>query len=123
MNFRLKTSKSTADQLKQLQISTNLTPNVLARLAVGLSIGSAPLDVEQLPDTNGTEFNRNTLTGDYDFAFKAMIAQDLGREISDDDFFPKLFNLHLERGIQLLSNEYKYAGNGEKFLINLMNKV
>jgi DNA sulfur modification protein DndE len=123
MNFRLKTSKRSAEQLKRLQTSTNLTPNVLARLAVGLSLKSAPLNIEELPDTNGIEFNRHTLTGDYDFAFKAMIAQNLGKEITDDDFFPKLFNLHMERGIQLLSNEYKYAGNGEKFIMNLINKV
>ena len=123
MNFRLKTSKYTAEQLKQLQTSTNLTPNVLARLAVGLSLGGAPLDVDELPDTNGIEFNRHTLTGDYDFAFKALIAQDLGKEITDDEFFPNLFNLHMERGIQLLSNEYKFAGNAEKFLTNLIKRV
>lgn len=122
MNFRLKTSKYTAEQLNQLKIVTNLTPNVLVRLAVGLSLGSNRLNVDAILDTNGIEFNRHTLTGDYDFAFKALIAQHLGEEISDEDFFPKLFNLHLERGIRSLSNEYKYAGNAEKFLINLISK-
>ena len=38
MNFRLKTSSYVADRLKQLQSATNLTPNILARIAVSLSL-------------------------------------------------------------------------------------
>lgn len=122
MNFRLKTSKYAAEQLNQLKTVTNLTPNVLARIAVGLSLRDIHLNVDAILDTNGLEFNRHTLTGEYDFTFKALIAQHLEKEITDEEFFPKLFNLHLERGIRLLSNEYKYGGNVENLLINLINK-
>ncbi len=38
MNYRLKISKRVSDKLKELQAPTNLTPNILARLAVGLSL-------------------------------------------------------------------------------------
>ncbi|EMT46438.1 DndE family protein [Anoxybacillus flavithermus] len=121
MQFRLKTSKETMDILKQMQINTNLTPNILARLAISLSL-LLEESIEQFDsDTNGLEFNRNTLTGTYDFAYKAIIAQQLGRAITDEEYFPTLIKKHLDRGAKLLENEYKYAGNYEKFIRSLAN--
>lgn len=38
MNFTLKTSKYTKETLLQLQASTGITPNILIRYAVALSI-------------------------------------------------------------------------------------
>ncbi|AGE22667.1 DNA sulfur modification protein DndE [Geobacillus stearothermophilus] len=121
MQFRLKTSKETMDILKQLQSSTNLTPNVLARLAIALSLLSKEPIESFESDTNGLEFNRNTLTGEYDFVYKALIAQQLGRPITDDEYFPSLIKKHLDRGAKWLENEYKYAGNYEKLIKGLAN--
>lgn len=123
MNFRLKTSKLTADRLKALQNSTGLTPNILARFAVILSIREKQPLEPIVRDTAGQEFNRHTLTGKYDFIFKALIAQCEGREISDEEYFPGLFNAHLERGLYLLENEYKYAGNYPKMIMNLIDQI
>lgn len=109
------------DILKQMQINTNLTPNILARLAISLSL-LLDESIEQFDsDTNGLEFNRNTLTGTYDFAYKAIIAQQLGRAITEEEYFPTLIKKHLDRGAKLLENEYKYAGNYEKFIKSLAN--
>ncbi|KIV56068.1 DNA sulfur modification protein [Aneurinibacillus migulanus] len=122
MNFRLRTSKYTADRLKQLQASTNITPNILARLAVSLSLQQGAIDKVEIKDTAGIEFNRTTLTGEFDDVYRAAIAQHSGREVKDEEYFPELFNMHLERGVRLLFGEYKYAGNYEKFIINLLSK-
>ena len=121
MNFRLKTSKSTADKLKQLNSSTGLTPNILARYAVCLSIRDPEPITKMVKDVGGIEFNRNTLTGEYDFVFKALIAQHENRSVSDEEFFPQLFNAHLERGTRILASEYSYAGNPEKLILNLIH--
>jgi DNA sulfur modification protein DndE len=124
MNFRLKTSKKTAQILKQLQDSTRLTPNILARYAVVLSLKETNRILPIVEDTNGgLEFNRNTLTGSYDYVFKVLIAHYEQREITDEEYFPDLFNAHLERGSMLLLNEYTYAGNYEKMLTNLLSQV
>lgn len=123
MNFRLKTSKGTAERLKQLQASTGLTPNVIARIAVALSLKERKPVNQIIKDSAGLEFNRNTLTGSYDFLFKSLIAQVENREVSDDEYFPGLFNAHLEIGTRLLMNEYKYAGNYEKLITNLLAQV
>lgn len=118
MNFRLKTSKETGEILKSLQNSTGLTWNVLSRIAVSLS-----LNVPDLPpavqDTSGVDIHRNAITGDYDYVYKALIRQHAGYHVTEENYFPDLFNRHLERGIHILEGEYRLAGNYEKLLKNL----
>lgn len=119
MNFRLKTSKYTGDTLVALQASTGLTWNILSRIAIALSLKdpSLPPHVE---NKSGVDIHRNALTGENDYVFKALIKQHAKRNITDDEYFPTLFNAHLERGIKLLDSEYKHAGNYEKLLVNLL---
>lgn len=122
MNFSLKTSKYVEEKLKQLQSATNITPNILARIAVSLSLKDPnPIANEEIK-SDGLDFRRSTLTGEYDYIYKVLIAQHSQRDISDEEFFPGLFNAHLERGIRLLTSEYQYAGNYEKFITNLILK-
>ncbi|MCZ8538297.1 DndE family protein [Paenisporosarcina quisquiliarum] len=119
MNFRLKTSKHTGELLNSLQSSTNLTWNVLARIAIALSVKN-PAQPPKVEDKAGVDIHRNALTGENDYLFKAIIRQHAQSSISDEEYFPDLFNAHLERGIILLENEYKHAGNYEKLLLNLL---
>lgn len=119
MNFRLKTSKQTGDKLVFLQSTTGLTWNILARLAISLSLKD-PSVPNQVDNKAGVDIHRNALTGDNDYVYKAMIRQHSKRNVPEEEYFPDLFNAHLERGIQLLESEYKHAGNYEKLLINLL---
>ena len=118
MNFRLKTSKQTEEILKKLSASTGYTWNVLSRIAVSLSL-QIPTMPEKVTDTAGVDIARNTMTGEYDYVYKSLITQHAGHAISEDDYFPDLFNAHLERGISLLNGEYDLAGNTDRFLSNL----
>lgn len=120
MNFRLKMSKTTTEILKNLQSSTGLTPNVLARLSVGLSLRDSNIPEMKPKDTAGQEINRNTLTGEYDYIYRALITQHTGREVKDEEYFPELFQAHLERGASLLNREYRKAGNRERFFTQLL---
>lgn len=119
MNFRLKTSKKAQDILLDLKSKTNITPNILARYAISLSL----LDPNKISkfnyDNNGLEFQRHILTGKYDCVYKALIIQHAEEELTDDDYFPKYIKAHLERGIHYLNSEYNYAGNYEKFITAL----
>ena len=121
MQFRLRTSGEAQEILLELKNATKITPNILSRYAVALSLKQEePLNVIEY-DVAGLEFNRHVLTGNYDSTFKALISQYENRELTDEEYFPTNLKLHLERGIRLLKSEYNYAGNTEKFLINLMN--
>ena len=119
MNFRLKTSKETGILLNELQSSTNLTWNILARIAISLSLKITALP-EPVNDKSGVDIHRNALTGENDYLFKAMIRQHANKNVPESEYFPDLFNAHLERGIRLLDSEYKHAGNYEKLLLNLL---
>lgn len=120
MNFRLKTTEKAATSLKNLQSTTGLTPNILIRLSISLSILDPIQPKEIQSESKGLEFNRNTLTGEQDYFYKSLIRQHAEKEISEEDYFPALFNAHLERGVQLLEQEYKHAGNYSKLLNNLL---
>lgn len=119
MNFRLKTSKAAGEKLVSLQATTGLTWNILSRIAVSLSLQDSSMP-ELVENKSGVDIHRNAMTGENDYIYKALIRQHAKRNISDEEYFPDLFNAHLERGIVLLENEYKHAGNYEKLLVNLL---
>ena len=121
MNYRLKTSKKCQLTLEELKTCTNITPNILCRYAICLSIlEDKPVDLEKVKDSTGQEFNRQILVGQYDAIFKALIIQKTGMSLSDEDYFPTYIKAHIERGVELLKNNYDLAGNKDKFLINLI---
>lgn len=124
MGFRLKTSKKTKEIFEEIGNSSNLKPFALSKIAVSLSLkDKTPIDEYINDDANGLELQRSTVTGDFDAIFKALIEVDLKRNISDDEYYPHYMKLHMDRGAELLLNQYKYSGgNLEKFLGNALNK-
>ncbi|BES64346.1 hypothetical protein SANA_07850 [Gottschalkiaceae bacterium SANA] len=121
MQFRLRTSGKAQELLLELKNATKITPNILSRYAIALSVKQQKPLEELEYDVSGLEFNRHVLTGNFDATFKSLISQREERELTDEEYFPHYIKLHLERGIRMLKAEYDYAGNTEKFLINLMN--
>lgn len=122
MNFRLRTTTQTATILKSLHSSTGLTPNILSRISISLSLLDPTQPEPVTPESSGIEFNRNTLTGEFDYVYKALIKQHAGKDVPEEEYFPGLFNAHLERGVKLLEIEYKHAGNYQK-LLNILIKI
>lgn len=124
MGFRLKTSKKTKEIFEEVGKSSNLKPFALSKIAVALSLKEKRnIDDYRNDDANGLELQRSTVTGDYDAIFKALIEVDLNRNITDDEYYPYYMKLHMDRGAELLLNQYKYSGgNLEKFLNNSLKK-
>ena len=124
MGFRLKTSKKTKELFEELGASTNLKPFALSKIAVSMSLNhNIPIDEYESLDTNGLELQRSTVTGEFDDIFKALIEINLGRHITDDEYYPHYMKLHMDSGSELLYNKYKYSGgNLEKFLTQLLSK-
>lgn len=120
MIFRLKTSKKCQSTLEDLRNRTNITPNILCRYAISISVlEDTPVNIDKVKDSNGQEFNRQILTGRYDSIFKAIIIQKEARHLTDEEYFPTYIKAHIERGVELLKNSYDLTGNKDKFLINL----
>lgn len=122
---RLRTSENTKEILLKLKDRSRLLPNILARIAINLSIiQEEPIDTNIEYDSGGLEFHSEILFGEYEILFKALMTQRNEQFLTDKDFFPVYTKAHLERGARLLNSEYEFAGNFETFIINLLdNKV
>lgn len=115
MKTRLFTSLKVKNILAELESRTKLTPNILCRYGIIMSLKlSEPLTYDY--DSYGQEFHRVILTGDYDLIFKGLILQKENRYIGDDEYFSKYLKAHLERGIPLLQNEIQICGGFDNFI-------
>lgn len=122
MIFKLKTSKETMKYFEDIGSGVHLQPYALCKIAIALSLkDSLPLEEQDFKTNNeGLELNRQTITGEYDDLFKALITSHTGRQISDEEYFPKLMKAHIDRGAKYLHSEYLYAnGNFYKHLLEL----
>ncbi len=108
MSFsRIRISKQASFHLIALKGRTGLTPNILSRIAICISLGEP--GIPQPPeDENGQEFNRYTLTGELDLLFIALLKErliedglDPGRELLIQ------FKAHLNRGVTMLMGRVK----------------
>jgi len=94
--------------------------NILCRLAVAKSLTiDKPVEDYSPSDSKGLEFNRPTLTGDQDLLFKSLIIEHEKKPIDDDSFFSKYFRNHIERGINILYNEFQKINSPVDYLMKL----
>lgn len=62
-------------------------------------------------DSFGLELNRQTITGEWDALYKALIEMFEKKHIDDDEYFQKYLKAHLDRGAKLLHSEFKYSND------------
>ena len=113
---KLKVSKSSTSKLTVLKRRTGLTPNILCRIGLCLSLelsSSPPFDF----DDNGMEFNRYTLTGEYDEVFVALLFERLRNDnVNIESEAMKHLKAHLNRGITLMHSRLKKITDLERLM-------
>ena len=122
MVFKLKTSKETMRIFEEIGASIHLQPFALCKIALALSLkDSQRFDEDNFKtDGEGLELNRQTITGEYDDLFKALIISHAGNSMTDEEYFPKYMKAHIDRGAKYLFSEFKYSnGNFYKHMIEL----
>lgn len=125
MITRLRTSKEAKQRLEKLNLVLRMSNNsIILRYAISRSILSDK-DILSDPDAivnnnSGFEITRKTLFGDNELVYKLCMD---AAEVEDEIFFPKMTNMHIERGLKMMERDYKYAGNKEKFIRNYINKI
>ena len=78
------------------------------------------VDYDFKTDCDGLELNRQTITGEYDDLFFALIMSVEKKQIAENDYFPKYLKAYIDKGARLLLSEFKYSNsNFYKHLINL----
>lgn len=91
---------------------TGLTPNILCRIGLCLSLSDPAVPDPQGFDENGQEFNRYTLTGEWDTFFIALLKERLLRDNLDPEKDILIqFRAHLNRGAITLFDKVKDIGD------------
>lgn len=122
MIFKLKTSQETQKIFEEIGTVVHLQPFALCKLALALSLrNDEKLSDENFKsDSDGLELNRQTITGEYDDLFRALIVSHTKNKLNDEEYFPKYMKAHIDRGAKYLYSEYKYSnGNFYKHLTEL----
>lgn len=96
-------------RLRSLKGRTGLTPNLLCRLGFCLSLADPGIpDPHLYADGQAREFNRYTLTGQWDQFFFSLLRERLVRDNLDPDVdLESQFKAHLSRGVLLLYQRLK----------------
>ncbi len=121
MNGRLTTSLEIERKIIELQKLLKLSTKAsVMRIAIGLSLKSKSdprIDYpESENDHNGATYQRITITGDYDELYKALMIEQINKNVSEKEIFPELMNAHITRGVNVLYDEYQLKGNYDKVL-------
>ena len=105
---RIRVSKDATHRLKMLKGRTGLTPNLLCRIAFCHSLNDPRPPNPAEYDSEGLEFNRFTLTGEWDALFMALLKERCirdGIDYHDPEAFHKTFTAHLNRGVVAVFNK------------------
>jgi DNA sulfur modification protein DndE len=96
-------------RLRHLKGRTGLTPNLLCRLGICLSLAEDGVpDPGLYADGQKREFNRYTLTGQWDHLFLGLVRERLVRDgLDSEGQLETQFKAHLSRGVLLLYQRVK----------------
>lgn len=70
---RIRISEQSSSRLKYLKSKTGLTPNILSRLAIALSIRGMKRVTRGSPNLHGQEFNAPTLFGEHQGLYDLLL--------------------------------------------------
>ena len=100
---KVRVSSECTQKLGTLKGRTGLTPNILCRMGFCLSLNEPGIPNKEQYLDDGMEFNRYTLTGQFDMLFMSLLKE---RCLQDKTYtkenLPECFLAHLNRGIELL---------------------
>jgi DNA sulfur modification protein DndE len=105
---RLRLSRELTYRVRNLKKKTGLTPNLVCRLGLCLSLAEPQIPDPATYDEEGQEFNRSTLLGEWDELFEALLRQRLANDGLNPvvDFIPQL-RAHMNRGSEMICNRVR----------------
>lgn len=105
---RIRISKGATYRARNLAGRLSITPNIIYRFAICLSVKEPSLPDPSLYDEEGQELNRYTLFGEWDSLFVAILIERLSKDGLDieNDFYDQL-RAHINRGTELFCNRVR----------------
>jgi DNA sulfur modification protein DndE len=110
-------------RLRNLKARTGLTPNLLCRMGLCLSLADPSIpDPSLYAEGQAREFNRFTLTGQWDALFFAMLRERLAQDgLDPEKHLERQFKAHLSRGVTLLYQRLKSVADLVEITIELQS--
>lgn len=101
-----------------LKQRTGLTPNLLCRIAMMMSLEEGPLGNIPLPNEDGSEFNAYTLTGENTDIFLSLLrfVEDNQKIALENKELIDRMRGHIHRGVGAMSVRFK---SSESLLANI----
>ena len=97
---RVRVSEAASNHLAYLKSKTQLTPNILARIALTVSLNSNFDHRHLSPVCDGLEFNLSTLLGDQTLTYELLLLSESGAS-SVEELTMALVS-HIENGVSYL---------------------
>lgn len=112
-------------RLRQLKGRTGLTPNLLCRLGFCLSLAELGIPDSHLYAEGQTrEFNRYTLTGQWDVFFFALLRERLTQDgLNPETDLEAYFKAHLSRGVLMLYQRMKSLEDLADLLVEAQKRL
>lgn len=105
---KIQLDESSTQVLKTMKARTGLTHQYLCRLAFCLSLSEPGLPEPDAYNERGVEFNRYTLTGEWDRLFVAYLREWLTQEQPPHDADEAAwFRAHINRGLSILQRRVR----------------
>ncbi len=116
---RIHISEDSRNKLRILKGRTGLLPNVLSRIGLMLSLAEENEPELDADTSDGSEFNRYTLMGEWDPLIVALLEErgTANGMCENNDTLVKYFRAHLNRGVRLLYARVKRLGE----IVNLLS--
>jgi DNA sulfur modification protein DndE len=116
MFTQIKTSKENKEIVSQLTRKLGLgTENIIARIAYSYSLSKGTkLDLNNIENSMGKEYNKSVLFGDYADIYVAMVCTHYNLYKTDKDI-AKYIKMHVDEGLQLLNKEVEERSNIDGF--------
>ena len=97
---RIHTSVRTRGILSSLKTKTGITPNILSRFGICLSLKDPSMPNPDEFDENGSEFYPGTLFGEHEQMYLALILDRLHHDKLDPELYlPRMIRAHINRGV------------------------
>src|SRR5262249_44232182 len=104
---KLRLTKDASNRLRFAAGKTGLTPNLLCRMGFCLSLAEPSIPDPDRFLEEDRELNRNTLLGEHDPLFMALLRHRCRKDGIDPAPLPVYFRAHMNRGFSLLQGRVK----------------
>lgn len=115
MKDRIKFSEEAFEKMDWIARRLGTSKNIICRMAFSASIST--LEGYDFPERKQGKFeiNKPTLMGDDEYLFRALLMQEEGRKMNDDEFM-SLMRMHIERGIEILHGDFVKINSSTDFI-------